>query len=120
MGIYATALTSGSGTASQVKLGGIILLICLAAQVATLHQDRLWRGGACQGGKRAARIRVPAQLPTDAIAAAAVHWTCAHLCATTLLAPPAASVLRHLHVAGCLGAPPPRVSWVGRLPQASG
>ncbi|KAI7846449.1 hypothetical protein COHA_000060 [Chlorella ohadii] len=32
MGIYATALTSGSGTASQVKLGGIILLICLAAQ----------------------------------------------------------------------------------------
>lgn len=33
MGIYATALTSGSGTTSQVKLGGIIVLVGLAAQV---------------------------------------------------------------------------------------
>ncbi|PRW50903.1 hypothetical protein C2E21_5428 [Chlorella sorokiniana] len=33
MGIYATALTSGSGTASQVKLGGIVVLVGLAAQL---------------------------------------------------------------------------------------
>lgn len=47
MGIYATALTSGSGSASQVKLGGIVVLVGLAAQVGARMCGRVASASCC-------------------------------------------------------------------------
>lgn len=41
MSIYATALTSGNGTAQSAKLGSIIVLVGLAGQVRPLHRPAL-------------------------------------------------------------------------------